>query len=199
MSRIISYQIKEVEDYCLRDNRWLALDWRLKLADLSALKRELQQAIIIAKKNSLYKIEIILPVEISKLANFLLKQNFKKCLTELKFDLENFSQSKFSIQNLDFTEKISHLNYLKKLLIEQVSFHYQNLPDYYLSPSEVNWFFYLKQIAADANQENGLIMLIQEPKFFSALILGEYLEKTALIWEMIVSQEKRNFHLGTFY
>lgn len=198
MSRTISYQIKEVEDYCLRDNRWLALDWRLKLNDLSVLEEELQQAIAIVKKNSLYKIEILLPVEIGEFANFLLKQNFKKCLSELKFDLDNFTKSKFMIQNLNFSDQLSKQKHLKKILIEQANFHYQNLPDYYLSSSEINWFFYLKQIAADANKANGLIMLIQEPKFFSALILGEYLEKTAFIWEMIVCQEKRHFHLGTF-
>lgn len=198
MFNTTSYQIKKVDDFCLRDNRWVALDWRLKLDDLTQLETELEQTIIVAKKNSLKKIEILLPTDIGQASDFLLKHNFKPGLIELKFTLDNFVKPEFTIQNINLFKQINNKDLLKKLLIEQASFHYQSLPDYYLSPQEINWFFYLKQIQSDANKENGLIMLIQEPNYLSALVLGEYLGKVAFIWEMVVSQEKRHFHLGTF-
>ncbi len=199
MSKSISYHIKKVDDYCLRDNRWLSLDWRLRTDNLIQLEKELQEARLYAKKKFVNKIEILLTVKIpDRLSEFLYRQTFKPALVELKFDLEKFVQSSFVIPNLNFTTQIKNKNLLKKLLLEQASFHYQNLPDYYLSPQEINWFFYLRQINIDATKENGLCYLIQDKKCFSALVLGEYLAKTAFIWELVVSQEKRQFHLGTF-
>jgi len=199
VSKSTSYHIKKVDDFCLRDNRWLFLDWRLNAENFSQMEKELTEARLYAKKKFVNKIEILLNVEISdRLSEFLYVQNFKPALVELKFDLEKLTQTSFSISNLNFSNQIKNKHSLKKLLIEQANFHYQNLPDYYLSSQEINWFFYLRQICVDATKENGLIYLIQEKKDLNALILGEYLAKTAFIWELVVSQEKRQFHLGTF-
>jgi GNAT superfamily N-acetyltransferase len=194
-----SYHIKKVDDFCLRDNRWLELDWRLKADNLIQLGEELEKAKLYAGKKFVNKIEILLNIEIAdKLSEFLCNRDFKPALVELKFDLEKFTQSSFTISNLTFSSQIKNKNLLKNLLIDQANFHYQNLPDYYLSAQEINWFFYLRQICIDVTKENGLFYLIKEKDELSALILGEYLGKTAFIWELVVSQEKRHFHLGTF-
>ena len=195
MSKITSYHIKKVDDYCLRDNRWLELDWRLK--SLEELERELDKAIAFAKKKALAKIEIILPAEAKEFSKFLLNKNFKPALTELKFNLEDISTLSWTMTDFTFVTEIDNKKLVKDLLLEQANFHYQSLPDYYRSPPEISWFFYLKQVYKDAQKDNGLIFLAKEREQAIALVLGEYLAKTAFIWEIIVSQEKRDFHLGT--
>jgi GNAT superfamily N-acetyltransferase len=199
VSKNNSYHLKKVEDFCLRDNRWISLDWRLNYDNLPQLKKELLHARQFAKKRFVNKIEILLPIEISQeLSKFLYAENFKPALVELKFDLEKFSQTAYKIANLNFSNQIKNKQALKELLIEQANFHYQNLPDYYLAAQEINWFFYLRQVLNDASKENGLLFLINDKRDLSALILGEYLGKTAFIWELVVSQKKRHFHLGSF-
>ena len=194
-----SYHLKKVEDFCLRDNRWLALDWRLNQENLVQLKKELRAARRFAKKRFVNKIELLLPIAISReLVEFLSAENFKPALVELKFDLKKFTQASYNIANLNFSSQIKNKQALKKLLIEQANFHYHNLPDYYLAAQEINWFFYLRQVVNDASKENGLLLLIEDKKDLSGLILGEYLGKTAFIWELVVSQKKRHFHLGSF-
>lgn len=199
MSKNTSYHLKKVEDFCLRDNRWVSLDWRLSHDNLAQLKKELSDARQFAKKRLVRKIEILLPVVISQeLSKFLYEQNFEPALVELKFDLVNFDLTPYKIADLNFISQIKNKNTLKELLIEQANFHYQHLPDYYLAAQEINWFFYLRQVLDDASKENGLLFLIEDKKDLSALILGEYLGKTAFIWELVVSEKKRHFHLGSF-
>jgi GNAT superfamily N-acetyltransferase len=195
VSKITSYHIKKVDDYCLRDNRWLELDWRLN--SLTKLKQELDQAIIFAKKKSLAKIEIVLPAKAEEFSDFLVNKYFKPALSELKINLEETTDLPWTIADLSFVTKIDNKQLVKELLVEQANFHYQSLPDYYRSPLEINWFFYLKQVCGDAQKENGLIVLAKDQEQAIALVLGEHLAKTAFIWEVIVSQKKRNFHLGT--
>ncbi len=199
MSKNNFYHLKKVEDFCLRDNRWLSLDWRLKQNNLGQLKKELSLARQSAKKRFVNKIEILLPITISpELAAFLDKENFQAALVELKFDLEKFTQASYNIANLNFSSQIKNKQALKDLLIEQANFHYQNLPAYYLAAQEINWFFYLRQFLNDATKENGLLLLIEDNRDLSGLILGEYLGKTAFIWELVVGQKKRHFHLGSY-
>jgi GNAT superfamily N-acetyltransferase len=195
VSKTNSYHIKKVDDHCLRDSRWLELDWRLN--SLGELKKELDKAIAFAKNKSLVKIEIILPAEAEEFSNFLFNNNFKPALTEFKFNLEEIIDLPWTLSDFNFSMGLDNKKLVKKLLVEQANFHYQNLPDYYLSPQEINWFFYLKQVYSDAQKDNGLIILAKEQDQVAGLVLGEYLAKTAFIWEVIVSQKKRNFRLGT--
>ena len=99
---------------------------------------------------------------------------------------------------MNFSSQIKNKSALKDLLIEQADFHHQNLPDYYLAAREINWFFYLRQFLNDATKENGLLLLIEDKGDLSGLVLGEYLGKTAFIWELVVCQKKRHFHLGSY-
>ena len=90
MSKNNFYHLKKVEDFCLRDNRWVSLDWRLKLNNLAQLKKELSVAKQYAKKRFVNKIEVLLPITIpQELAELLYSENFKPALVELKFDLKN--------------------------------------------------------------------------------------------------------------
>lgn len=199
MSKNNFYHLKKVEDFCLRDNRWVSLDWRLKLNNLAQLKKELSVAKQYAKKRFVNKIEVLLPITIpQELAELLYNENFKPALVELKFDLKKFTQASYNIANLNFSSQIKNKSALKDLLIEQANFHYQNLPDYYLAAREINWFFYLRQFLNDATKENGLLLLIEDKGDLSGLVLGEYLGKTAFIWELVVCQKKRHFHLGSY-
>lgn len=195
---------RRVEDYCLVANRWLELDWRQQdFGDDSDQKtawalQELKVAINLAQAKNLSKIEILLPANATGLRMALKRMAFQPALTELKLKLADFVQPAIDQPALSLSSLCPSKLTLKMIMLEQINFHHQALPDYYLSVGKIDWKNYLQQVKTDAQKEGGLLLLAKEEALISALILGEVKNKRADIWELIVADGRRQNHLGTF-
>jgi len=192
-------KIHRVEDSSLCANSWVELDWRKKDNFSVALaKKQLQIALNLAQEKKQLKIEVLLNSRAGELKNILEKAGYQSALSELKLQLSDFVKPELSDQSLVLSDLSPGKTALREILLEQVNFHHQLLPDYYQSATQIDWAAYLQQVKNDTKKKQGLTLSIKEDKKITALIVGEYLRQQANIWEVIVADGRRQTRLGTF-
>jgi len=194
---MVKFNLHYINEPLLKFGNWVKIEFEKDSETdvISHLTQNYPEALRLAQNEKLSKIEIEFPSDWIRLPNELQKLDFLPALKSYLLPSSNFSTSAISSPNIKST--IPKFDDLIPLLREQANYHSQLYPNYYKTPTDIDWDYYRQYLDFDLQDSKSLFLTYLGPdRQPIGFIFGGQSGSRVVIWEMIVSQNFRSQGIG---
>ena len=194
---MVKFNLHYINEPLLKFGNWVKIEFddNSEADVVSQLNHNYPEALRLAQKEKINKIEIEFPSSWNRLPNDLQKLGFLPALKSYLLSSSLFSPPPPPSPNL--ISDIPKFNDLLPILQEQSYYHSQLYPDYYKSTADIDWTYYRQYLEFDLRQSSSIFQTYLNTDHQPAgFIFGGLVGNRVNLWELIVTTASRSHGIG---